>query len=69
MIMPYREQIRKLTVSHNALDTEIKRLEMLSADQDRITELRRRKLMFKNELSKLHKLQWEEDHERVKFDD
>lgn len=67
--MPYREQIRKLTEIHNVLDTEIKRLEMLSADQDRITELKRRKLMFKNELSKLHKLQWEEDHERIKFDD
>ena len=48
--MPYREQIRKLTETHRVLDDEVKRLEMINGNQQRITELKRRKLMFKDEL-------------------
>jgi len=67
--MPYREQIRRLTETHRILDEQIKHLEMIHADAMRINDLKRRKLMFKDELAKLHKLQWEETHERVNLDD
>lgn len=67
--MPYREQIRKLTETHRVLDDQVKHLEMIGADQMRINELKRRKLMFKDELSRLHRLQWEEDHDRINLDD
>jgi len=67
--MPYREQIRKLTETHRVLDDQVKHLEMIGADKMRINELKRRKLMFKDELSRLHRLQWEEDHDRINLDD
>ena len=67
--MSYRQQIRKLTETHRVLDEQVKHLEMIGAEQSRISELRQRKLMFQNELSRLHKLQWEEDHERVNLDE
>jgi hypothetical protein len=67
--MSYRNQIRKVTETYRTLDNQIKHLEMIGAEQSRIDDLRRRKLMFQNELSRLNKLQWEEDHERVSYDE
>ena len=67
--MSYKDQIRKVTAAHQLLDSQVKHLEMIGAEKERIDELRRRKLMFQNELSRLHRLQWEEDHERVNLDD
>jgi len=67
--MSYRDQIRKLTETHRVLDEEVKRLESINADPMRITELKRRKLIFKDELAKLHKLEWEESTQRTGYDD
>ena len=67
--MDYRDQIRRLTETHRVLDDQVKHLEMIGADQIRINELKKRKLMFKDELAKLHRLQWEETHERTGYDD
>ena len=67
--MPYRNKIKSLTETHRVLDEEVKRLELINADPLRISELKRRKLMFKDEIARLQKLQFEEDHERVNMDD
>lgn len=67
--MPYRDKIRSLTETHRVLDDQIKHLETILADPMRINELKRRKLMFKDELARLHKLQWEETHERTDYPD
>lgn len=67
--MPYKQQIRKVTETYRVLDEQVKHLEMIGAEQNRINELRQRKLMFQNELSRLHKLQWEEEYNRVNFDE
>lgn len=67
--MSYREQIRRLTETHRVLDEQVKHLEMIGASQERIVELKKRKLMFKDELARLHKLQWEEERERLDYSD
>lgn len=67
--MPYRNKIKSLTETHRVLDEEVKRLEVINADPLRISELKRRKLMFKDEIARLQKLQFEEEHERVNMDD
>lgn len=67
--MSYKDQIRKVADTHRLLDSQVKHLELIGAEQERIDELRRRKLMFQNELSRLHRLQWEEEYERVSLDD
>jgi hypothetical protein len=36
---------------------------------EQISEMKKRKLMLKDEIARLTKLQWIEDHERVDFDD
>jgi len=65
----YREKIKQLTETHRVLDDQIKYLESNNGDEMRIKELKKRKLMFRDEIARLNKLQWEEDHERVHFDD
>ena len=67
--MPYRERIKQLTETHRVLDDQIKYLESNNGDEMRIKDLKKRKLMFRDEISRLNKLQWEETHERVHFDD
>ena len=67
--MPYRNKIKSLTETHRVLDEEVKRLEMIGADPMRISEIKRRKLMFKDEIARLEKLQFEEDHERINLED
>ena len=67
--MPYRVKIKSLTETHRVLDEEVKRLESINADPLRISELKRRKLMFKDEIARLEKLQFEEDHERINLED
>lgn len=66
--MPYRERIKQLTETHRVLDDQIKHLESNNGDEMRIKDLKKRKLMFRDEISRLNKLQWEETHERVHFD-
>ncbi|NDG33135.1 DUF465 domain-containing protein [bacterium] len=63
--MPYKNRILSLKETHRKLDDEIFRLEMLNADSLRIQELKRRKLTFKDEITRLEKLQWEEDTQRT----
>jgi hypothetical protein len=36
---------------------------------DRLAELKKKKLSVKDEISRLNKLQWEHDHERVDLGD
>lgn len=67
--MPYKERIKSLTNANHLLDEQIQHLERLSADPMRITELRQRQVMFKEEITRLYKLQYEEDNDRVYFDD
>lgn len=67
--MPYKARIRMLEDLHRQIDQQIIELEKQKADDLKISELKKKKLQYRDELSRLNKLQWEEDHERVHFDD
>jgi hypothetical protein len=53
-----KEKVKKLKETHRRLDDEILRLELIYADQFRIQELKRRKLYFKDEISKLEQIDY-----------
>ena len=66
--MPYRNRIASLTETHRLLDKQI-----IAAEHnpdiavEKLTEMKKQKLIYKDEISRLTKLQWEHDHERVDF--
>ena len=62
----YRSRIQTLEESHRILDQQITEG---NYTQEQISEMKKRKLMLKDEIARLTKLQWIEDHERVDFDD
>lgn len=62
----YRNRIQTLEESHRLLDKQIAEG---NYSDEQISEMKKRKLMLKDEIARLTKLQWIEDHERVDFDD
>lgn len=68
--MPYKARIRQLEEMHRALDKNIiEYAEKHPSDQFKLEEMKKIKLQYRDEISRLNRLQWEEDHERVNFDD
>lgn len=68
--MPYRNRIATLTESHRLIDNTINELEKNpNSDALKISELKKKKLQYKDELRRLERLQWENDHESVDFGD
>lgn len=66
----YRSRIQTLEESHRILDQQIEKLTKLGTyTDDQLSEMKKRKLMFKDEIKRLTRLQWEEDNERVDLDD
>jgi len=66
----YENRIKMLTESHRLLDNQIIELEKNgNFDDQKMSELKKRKLQFKDEIARLTKLQWEHDHETVDYDD
>jgi hypothetical protein len=65
--MPYKNRIETIKQSIKLLESRI--YSPNEYDSDTIFDMRRQLLMLDNELSKLTKLQWEEEHERVNFED
>jgi hypothetical protein len=68
--MNYRDRIAHLTEMHKVLNKQIDTAEQ-SANPDHLNlqELKKKRLALKDEISRLSRLQWEEDHERVNLDD
>lgn len=62
----YRSRIQTLEESHRVLDQQITEG---NYTDEQISEMKKRKLILKDEIARLTKLQWIEDHERVDFDD
>lgn len=69
--MSYRERIKHLEQLHGELDREIDKMEKNHphVEEVRVHDMKKKRLQYRDELSRLRKLQWEEDHERVNFDD
>jgi hypothetical protein len=71
--MSYSTQISSLEESQNLLDRQILQLIHLKTSDnttlDKITALSDKKNEVATELRRLNRLQWEEDTQRVHFDD
>ena len=66
----YESRIKHLEESHRLLDKQILDLEKSGNFKDEVlAEMKKRKLQFKDEISRLQKLQWEHDHETIDFND
>jgi len=63
--MSYHDRIKSLEVALRSLNEEVNK----TLDKNTIQMYNERKLEINNELRRLNRLQWEEDHERVHFDD
>ena len=69
--MSYKERIRQLEYLHEQIDQQIDKMEKNHphVEEVKVQEMKKKRLQYRDELSRLRKLQWEEDHERVDFDD
>jgi hypothetical protein len=65
--MPYKNRIETIKQSITLLESRINSPN--EYDNDTKLDMRRQLLILNSELSKLTKLQWEEEHDRVNFED
>jgi hypothetical protein len=69
--MSYKGRIKHLEEMHKLIDKQINEMQINhpGVDVEHLTELKKKKLQFKDEISRLNKLQWEEETQRLKYDD
>ncbi len=69
--MPYKARIKHLEQLHEEINREIDKMEKNHphVEEVRVHEMKKTRLAYRDELSRLRKMQWEEDHERVNLDD
>jgi len=66
----YENRIKMLVETHRLLDIKVSELEKNgNFDDQKMSELKKKKLQFKDEIARLTKLQWEHDHETVDYND
>ena len=66
----YKQQIAKLQQQIKNLDEKILLAESdTNFDKDTLKSMQSQRSMIYYEIQRLNKLQWEEDHERVSYDD
>ena len=68
--MTLADRIRFLEDTHRYLNREIDSIEKSKVfDDQKLAEKKKKRLQIKDELAKLHRQQFEEQHERVDFND
>jgi uncharacterized protein YdcH (DUF465 family) len=66
----YENRIKHLEESHRVLEQKIDTLEKNGLFEDmKMQELKKQRLLLRDELAILRRKQWEHDHETVDFDD
>jgi uncharacterized protein YdcH (DUF465 family) len=66
----YENRIKHLEESHRVLDQKIDTLEKNGLFEDmKMQELKKQRLLLRDELAILRRKQWDHDHETVDFDD
>jgi len=66
----YETRIKHLEESHRVLDKQINQLLSTGVFEDtKIQEMKKQKLQLKDEIRRLTRLKWEDDHETVHFDE
>lgn len=68
--MSYHAKIRTLEESYRVISDKISLAQKDETfDKEVLNSMKSQQSMYFDELRRLRKLQWEEDHERVNFDD
>jgi hypothetical protein len=67
--MSYKSRINHLEEMHRLLDKQINDMQINhpGVEIDHLADLKKKKLQLKDEISKLTRLQWEEENERVGY--
>lgn len=67
--MSYKGRIKHLEEMHRLLDKQINEMQTNHphVDEQHLAELKKKKLQLKDEISRLNKLQWEEDTQRIGY--
>jgi hypothetical protein len=67
----YKEKIKHLEEMHRVLNIQIDDMERdhPHVEVTKLAEMKKQKLALRDEISRLNKLQWEHDHERVDLGD
>lgn len=67
----YKAKIKQLEESHRILNKQIDDMERNHphVEEARLAEMKKKKLLIKDEIVRLNKLQWDHDHETVHDDE
>lgn len=66
----YQQRIKHLEESHRVLDQQIDTLEKNGLFEDtKMQQLKKQRLLFRDEIAILRRKQWEHDHETIDFED
>lgn len=65
----YHQQIQRLKVKHQELHERIERLDRKQFEDVALPKLKREKLAIKDEISRLERVQWEQQHDTLDWDD
>lgn len=67
----YKAKIKQLEESHRVLNKQIDDMERNHphVEEAKLAEMKKKKLLIKDEISRLNKLQWDHDHETVHGDE
>lgn len=67
----YESRIKHLEEMHKVLNKQIDDMERNHphVEEAKLSELKKKKLQYKDELARLKKLQWEHDHETLPDDE
>ena len=67
--MSYKGRIKHLEEMHRLIDKQINEMQINHphVDEQHLAEMKKKKLQLKDEISRLNKLQWEEETQRVDY--
>lgn len=66
----YENRIKTLTETHRLLDKKIEEMERSGTFTDqKLSDLKKQRLQYKDEIARLTRLQWEHDHEIIHDED
>lgn len=67
----YKAKIKQLEESHRVLNKQIDDMERNHphVEETKLAEMKKKKLLIKDEIRRLNKLQWDHDHETVHGDE
>jgi len=67
----YKAKIKQLEESHKILNKQIDDMERNHphVEETKLAEMKKKKLLIKDEIARLNKLQWDHDHETVHDDE